>query len=409
MVEPLTLIRLLGALKRFVLLLIAIFALTSCGDGDAPIVIGVVLPESGALGSYGEPMLGAVRLAEEDILAAGGAVEFRYADSGSDPATASREVDRLLDEGASAILGAGASGVSQAFIQKLYERRVPQCSPSNTSPSFSTQQNAAYYFRTVSSDTAVVHVMDDVILASGASRVSILARDDDYGRSLAGLLAAKLGEHGTVADVLVYDPLQHGFDAEVAAVARSGPDAVVLIAFEEGVLILQGLLAAGFSPDTLYGSGGVYLPDLPESVDETNSGVLDGMTIFNTGAPQNETYAAFIERQREANGYEGGLSWGARAYDCAVILALAAKVAGNADGDAVSAAVFEVTNRGAPCQTYADCVRHIDAGKDVAYVGKAGPLRIDATGDPTVASYTVGRYEGGELVEKSTVTFELGR
>ncbi len=73
------------------------------------------------------------------------------------------------------------------------------------------------------------------------------------------------------------------------------------------------------------------------------------------------------------------------------------------------AAVLAVTNGGAQCETYADCARRIDAGEDVAYVGKADPLRLDVAGDPTVAIYSVGRYEGGELVEQSTETFELAR
>lgn len=41
--------------------------------------------------------------------------------------------------------------------------------------------------------------------------------------------------------------------------------------------------------------------------------------------------------------------------------------------------------------------------------GKARPLPSTRLGDPTVASYSVSRYEGGELVEQSTETFELAR
>ncbi len=92
-----------------------------------------------------------------------------------------------------------------------------------------------------------------------------------------------------------------------------------------------------------------------------------------------------------------------------MILALAARAAGGADGVSLLAAALDVTNGGTACETYADCAARIDAGKDIAYAGKAGPLRLDAAGDPTVASYTVSRYEDGALVEQSTVTFELAR
>ena len=63
---------------------------------------------------------------------------------------------------------------------------------------------------------------------------------------------------------------------------------------------------------------------------------------------------------------------------------------------------------GVECASYADCVRLLDDGEDVAHAG-AAVLRLDAADDPTVASYAISRYEGGELVEQSTVTFDLAR
>ena len=39
-------------------------------------------------------------------------------------------------------------------------------------------------------------------------------------------------------------------------------------------------------------------------------------------------------------------------------------------------------------------------------VGKVGRLKLDAGGDPTVATYTVSRFEGSELVEQSTQVFD---
>ena len=392
-----------------------LLALAACGEDprpsepyQPPLTIGVVLPETGALGASNTPALTAVQLAEEDIRAAGGTVEFRYADSGSDPATAARAVDALLEEGANAILGAAASGVSQAFIETLYKRRIPQCAYSNTSPSFTTQQNAAYYFRTVTPDTAVVGLIGDTILARGAERVAILARDDDYGRSLASLLATALGERGADAETIIFDPLKQNFTREVEAVERYAPDAVTIAAFEEGVELLRGLLAAGFQPSSLYGTDGLYLPDLPRAVGQDKPGVLDGMTLFVAGAPDSAAHAAFSERLLRA-GVDESSPWAARAYDCAVILALAVRAAGSTDGVSVLAAAVSVTNGGTECASYEDCARRIDAGEDIVYVGAAGPLRLDAAGDATVGIYTVSRYEDGALAEQSTVTFDLDR
>lgn len=395
-------------LRIFTPVVVALIALSACGGSrNLDLTIGVVLPETGPLGVSKEPAMAAVRLAEEDIKAAGGEVTFLYADSRVDPATAVIAVDDLLEEGADAILGAAASGVSQAFIQTLYESETPQCSPSNTSPSFSEQANAAFYFRTVSSDTAVVPLMSETVLGRGSERIAILARDDDYGRSLADLLVANLREQGAEVDLEIIDPLRSDFDQEISAVSDFDPDTVVLITFDEGIQILQGLLESGFDSADIFGTDGIFIPDLPAAVDGSDPGVLDGMTIFLAGIPRNDDTAALAERLQSAGVDYSDSPWAERAYDCAVILALAAQSAGTTEGEPFFAAALEVTNDGTGCLTYADCSRRIDRGENIVYVGKSGPLRLDTVGDPTVGAYAISRFEGGELVEQSTVTVDL--
>ena len=367
--------------------------------------IGVVLPETGALGEYGVPMIASVRLAIEDILAGGGNIEVTYADSGTDPDVANEAVNRLLGEGAHVIVGAAASGISQAFIQKLYDERIPQCSPSNTSPSFTGQANAGYYFRTAPSDAIVAPVIADTIVSNGGTRVAILARADDYGVALRDLVDNALQSLGAETSVTTYDPNSTVFSAEVEQVKGYGPDAILLISFiPDGSSLARGLIEAGFSPDMMYGSDGMHTPTLWESVDASNPEVLDGLTLFVASGPAIPAYQEFNDRLAEVS--EGNFVFGAQSYDCAVILALAARAAGSTDGDAIIAAVSEVTGGGAECTTYGECAGLIDAGQDLAYVGKVGSLKLDAGGDPTVATYKVSRFEGSELVEQITV-FDL--
>ena len=396
----------------------------ACGDDDAPepaaapatqepaapapiLRIGVILPETGALGAYGVPMIGAVRLAEEDILAAGGAIEVIYGDSGTDPDVATETANRLLGEGAHVIVGAASSGISQAIIQRLHDERIPQCSPSNTSPSFTGQANAGYYFRTAPSDAAMALVMADAVAESGAARVAILARADDYGTALAGLLEPRLAELGAEATSIVYDPQTATFDAEISSVRSFGPDAIVLIVFDEGLALIRGLLEAGYDPSAFFGSDGIYRADLWEDIDANDPEVLEGMTMFVASAPSGPVIDAFEARLEDISG--GNLAFAPQSYDCAVILALAGRAAGSADGDAVIAAVGEVTRGGSECTSYAECADGIDSGDDIAYVGKVGALALDAGGDPTIAIYTVSRFEGGELVEVTTQSFDLAR
>ncbi len=416
-----------------ILSIAAVFVLAACGDDDdapeptaapateaptateapataapAPTLrIGVILPETGALGAYGVPMIGAVRLAEEDILAAGGNIEVIYGDSGTDPDVATETANRLLGEGAHVIVGAAASGISQAIIQRLYDEGIPQCSPSNTSPNFTGQANAGYYFRTAPSDAAMALVMADTVAEAGATRVAILARADDYGTALASLLEPRLAELGAETSSIVYDPQTATFDAEIGNVRSFGPDAIVLIVFDEGIALIRGLLEAGYDPSTFFGSDGVYRPDLWEDIDADNPQVLEGMTMFVASAPSGPVIDEFNTRLEAVT--EGNLAFAPQSYDCTVILALASRAAGSTDGDAIIAAVSEVTSGGSECTSYADCAAGIDAGEDIAYVGKVGALALDAGGDPTIAIYTVSRFEGGELVEVTTQSFDLAR
>lgn len=402
----------------------AVFGFAACGDDDAPeppaapatdepaapaptLRIGVILPETGALGAYGVPMIGAVRLAEDDIRAAGGDIEVTYGDSGTDPDVATETANRLLGEGAHVIVGAASSGISQAIIQRLYDEKIPQCSPSNTSPNFTGQANAGYYFRTAPSDAAMALVIADTVAEAGGTRVAILARADDYGTALAGLLEPRLAELGAEATSIVFDPQTATFDAEISAVRGFAPDAIVLLVFDEGIALIRGLLEAGYDPSTFFGGDGVYRPDLWEEIDATNPEVLEGMTMFVASAPAGTVIDEF-EARLEAVA-EGNLAFAPQSYDCTVILALAGRAAGSTDGDAVIDAVGEVTGGGTECNTYADCAAGIDAGEDIAYVGKVGALALDAGGDPTIAIYTVSRFEGGDLVEVTTQSFDLAR
>ena len=374
---------------------------------DVTLRIGVVLPETGGLSAYGPPMIESVRLAIDDIFTAGGDVEAIYADSGTDPDVAQTSVNRLLGEGAHVIVGAAGSAISQAIIQTLYDERIPQCSPSNTSLSFSTQENAGYYFRTAPSDRAVAPVIADTVVSRGGTRVSIVARADDYGRSLSGLLSDQLTDLGAESEIVNYDPQAATFDAEVSAVTNYAPDAVVLIIFEEGISIIRGLLEAGLDPSTFYGGDGIYRPDLGGEVNEDNPAVIDGMTVFIASAPASPVIDEFNERL--AAEVEGNFAFGAQSYDCTVILALAARAAGSTDGDDIMAAVSTVTGGDTECSSYADCAGLLETGASIAYVGKVGRLNIDVRGDPTIATYTIGRFEGGELVEQSTQAFDLAR
>ncbi len=369
-------------------------------SGDFELVIGEVLPETGPLAFLASPMIEGVNLAVEDIAAAGGNVRLLTGDTATDPDVAPEAVNRLLGEGAHVIVGAAASGVSQSFIQTLYDAQIPQCSPSNTSPSFTTQQNAAFYFRTVPPDQAVSPILAGIVAADGATNVAIPARADDWGNALSSLLAESFTELGVAYQIISYDDDATSFDATVAAIEGMGADAVVLVTFAEGAQIIRGMLEAGIPPEAMYASDGIYDRHLAETVDPSNPNVLDGFVAVTAGGGDE-----FSERLVDRTG--GDVAYGGQAYDCVVVLALAALAAGSTAGPDVIDQVQAVTRGGQKCFSYAECAGLVAEGADIDYDGVSGPLELDDVGDPTFGRYIIAEFIDGELTVTGSQDVDL--
>jgi ABC-type branched-subunit amino acid transport system substrate-binding protein len=401
-----------------VLALVAVACGDDDGDGDAGgddepeeeevveanpatdrLVIGQILPETGSLSFLGPPMIAGVGLAIEDINAAGGVldqdVDVIERDEGDDAARVSEAVNAVLAEGANAIVGAAASGQTQEIIQTLSDEGIPECSPSNTSTDFTTQENADFYFRTVPPDNAVAPVFADKLLADGRTNVAIVARQDDYGQALLEETSSALQARGaTVAAEVFYDPETTTFDSEIEQINAAGADAVVVVSFAEGAPLVQGLIEAGFTPDQLYGGDGVFSPTFGGLVDEENPGVVSGMVLIGASGGQ--------EFNDRLNGVlpddeQGNLIYGGQSYDCVVLMALAAEAAGSVEGQAIIDNVQAVSRDGTECGTYADCLALLDQGQDIDYTGVGGPLNLDDVGDPTFGRYAIAVLGDGTL------------
>ena len=379
------------------------------GDGGSPaesvaggsdLVIGQVMPETGSLAFLNSPMIEGIGLAMEDIVQAGGNVQLLTGDTATDPDVAPEAVNRLLGEGAHVIVGAAASGVSQSFIQTLFDAQIPQCSPSNTSPSFSTQDNAGFYFRTVPPDQAVSPILAGIVAADGATNVAIAARADDWGNALSGLLATSFTELGVAYQIISYDEDATSYDATVAAIEDMGADAVVLVSFSEGAQIIRGMLEAGIPPEVMYGTDGIYDRNLADTVDPSNPNVLDGFVALTAGGGD-EFSGRLIERTG------GDVAYGGQAYDCVVVLALAALAAGSTDGPAIIGQVQTVTRGGQKCFSYAECAGLIADGADIDYDGVSGPLELDDVGDPTFGRYIIAEFIDGELTVTGSEDVDL--
>lgn len=372
----------------------------SGSTSEGTLRIGYLLPESGALAFLGPPMICAVYMAAAEINAAGGfngqPIEIVAADDGTDPDVASTAADQLLANGVDFIVGAAASGVSLSVLDKITSAGVPMCSPSNTGVQFTTiDDNGGFYFRTAPPDNLQAQVLADLITGDGHSNIAIAARSDEYGEGFAEFLQQELEALGaTVTTVELYDPEAGTYTDVGSAIAESSPDAVAMIAFEEGGAVMQAALAAGAGPQDVqwYGTDGIQSSSFWESVDPEDPTVVEGVRGTAPSASPADGEATFRDRF-SAFAPDVDTIFSGHAYDCVALAAIAAAAAGSDAPADIQAAMNAASGGGTKCTMVADCLTRVAAGEDVDYDGAAGPLDFVEAGEPGAGSYDTWEFD----------------
>ena len=375
--------------------------------------MGTLLPETGALAFLSEPLVLAVDMAIRDINAAGGVngadVTLTKGDSGTDPDIANTTVDRLLTENVDAIVGAAASGITGSVIEKITSAGVTQCSPSNTAAGLGTSGDDGYYFRTAPSDDLQAPALANVVLGDGYTNVAVVSRADDYGVGFnAEFEPAVAAGGGTIVYSEPYAPESTSFDDVVADVIASGPDAVVIVAFEEGVQLIQAMVEQGAGPQDIqiYITDGMATGELGALIDEANPSIASGMKGTQPAAAPS-TGAAFFPGAFAEFAPDVSTIFSAQSYDCAILIALAAEAAGSNDSGDIAAQMVAVSRDGEKCSTFADCKALLADGADIDYDGASGAIDFLDVGEPGTGIYEVYEYDADgvqQVVEE--LTFE---
>lgn len=362
---------------------------------DGVLTVGSLLPQTGSLAFLGPPEFAGVDLAIQEINEAGGVlgkdVVGVKADSGdTDSGIAPAETDKLLDADSDVIVGAASSGVSMTVVKKIMSAGAVMFSPANTSTDFDNGDFAEpdLYFRTAPSDILQGAVMANLLIEDGKQNVAILARQDAYGETLAEEISKGLEAAGsTVAATVFYGENAQSYDSQVAEIAESQPDAVVLVAFEETTTIVPQLVSAGVGPQDVStyfvdGNTADYSEDLP-------AGTLAGTKGTIPGA---EATGDFRERLLAVDPALTDFTYSAESYDATIVSALAAIAADSDAGDKIAKEIPGITEGGTKCTTFAECAELLGNDEDIDYDGVSGPVELGELGSPTAASIGIYQY-----------------
>lgn len=378
------------------------FSPTSEGPGtDLTYTIGTALPVTGNLAFLGPPEIAGTEFAAYEVNEAdkGITIDLLQGDSGNtDNKAYETEIPRLLNAGATAIVGAASSGVSLQFIDQVLAAGAIQFSPANTSAEFTGYEDEGLYWRTAPSDVLQGEVLGNLIASDGAETLGFIILNDSYGTGLACFTKESFeNAGGEVVAATLYNDGDANFSSQIETVLAANPDAIALITFDEVKTIIPELISAGVSAESLYFVDG----NLANFEGEFDEGTLVGAkgTYPAVDPDTIDTFRTSLQDFWVEQGEDSltEFTYAPESYDAVILLALAALQAGSTEGAEVAAHLQSVSGGipgGTKCFTFDECADLIIAGEQIDYDGVSGPITFNGAGDPTEA--TIGIFEYGE-------------
>jgi branched-chain amino acid transport system substrate-binding protein len=397
---------------------LALLAALGCGGDEdkSPIKVGLLLPTSGALGSFGTSAARVAAAAREELNEKGGInghdLVFVPGDTATDPATAAAEFTRLVtEEDVVAVIGPVASSSVAQVFPIARDAKVPMISPTSTAPSLAMADDDGYMFRNVPNDNvqgiALAYYLTDV-LSPPVTQVAIIFEMGPYGEGMsAAFRAAFEGGGGTVIGEVGYQQNMPGTNAAAADAVIDGvkalsptPPMTVLVALEQDAAAI--LTAWDTNPGTLstmawaLTDGARTQGFLDANLPAALVGTRGTAPAFPTSG---DAYGAMAEAYSERNTDDIGEQvfapnlWDA-VYLVAAALATQSFAGQEFGGEGLRDALNEVSR--APGVTlhagqWVDLLSTLRSGGQIDYDGASGPNDFDANGE------SVGPYEVWEL------------
>jgi branched-chain amino acid transport system substrate-binding protein len=369
-------------------------------DAGAAPKIGIIFGFTGPLESITPFMAQAAEIAIAEVNEAGGVtgqqVTSERADSTCiDAAAATAAAEGLVSGGINAIVGADCSGVTNAVLTNVaVPNGIGMISPSATSPGLSTAEDNNLFFRTAPSDARQGQIMSDILTERGVTNVALTYTNNDYGKGLADAFQASFQEAGgTIAIVAPHEDGKADYSAEVAALAASGADMLVVAGYTDqgGRGIIQNSLDTG-AFDTFYLPDGMVGQDIVDALGtglETSFGDVPGTD--SPGATR------WIEIATAA-GFDGTSPFAPESYDAAALVMLAMAAAGSTSSADWTGEVLDLAN--APGEQIfpgelAKALELIAAGTDVDYEG-ASAVELIGAGE-SAGNYREVEFKDGQI------------
>ena len=368
---------------------------SSAPSGDGTITLGMIGPLTGSVAVYGTHIENGVKLAIEEINAAGGvtlsdgahqlAVETK--DDQGDATECVNAMNALISDGIQLVVGSATSGCTSAITSIANSEGVVMITPSGTADSLTTAMD--YVFRTCFRDSFQGELAAQYALDEGYTKVGVVyCSADTYSAGLRDAFIAACGDRGldVVAEESVATMTEVDYTNQFNKMVAAGAELVFTPFYYDvmGPYLVPQARSAGFTGVLLGGDG----------VDSTETTIPDGadLSVYNdvyfvnhysTELATSDVSKNFIESY-EAKYGETPNNFDALAYDAVYVYKAAMEACSASDAASVQAALADTS---------------------AAYDSTCGTFSFDETGTPIKNGVLMGySYKDGDsAVSKITV------
>jgi branched-chain amino acid transport system substrate-binding protein len=224
----------------------------------------MVAPMTGDAAEYGTQLERGVRMAVDEINAAGGIngrqIELEICDDKCDPYEASLCGQKMTSNPEIfAVIGHVCSSCTLAAGPIYDKAGLTALTVSSTNPEV-TKKGWKYVFRSIANDGMQGPLIADLAVNKlSKPKVAIIYGNNDYGKGLLDATQPAVTElGGEVVAVETYAPgVDKDFSAQLTKIAQAAPDVLVLLTdYSEGGLIVKQRMAAGLADVAVIASGG---------------------------------------------------------------------------------------------------------------------------------------------------------
>ena len=386
--------------KYAALLLVAMLASGSFGckkkeGGEAPkaggdtIKIGFLGAMTGDVAMFGKPNLEGMRMAAEEVNAAGGVlgkkIEIVEADNRGDKQEGASVTQKFISrDNVVAIVGDPTTGITKVAAPIAQKGQVVLISAGATGPG--VVETGDFIFRNTLLDSVAIPACIDYFAKDlGYKKVAVITSDNnDYSVGLSQTFrdAAKGKGIEIVADEKVKDG-DKDFSAQVTNIKAKKPDVIFFSGYyTEGALIMKEARKQGIKAN-MFGGDGLFSPEFIKLGGEAAEGSMAALG-FSPEQASPET-ARFIEAfKKKFNGQMPGL-FDAQGYDGLMMLVDAMKRANSADPKVFKNALAQTKN----------------------FQGVSGTITIRANREPIKSPLCLLTVKGGQFALKAKVPVKM--